>query len=177
MASLPYTEADKKVAVPDMKREDEVGKPSFNIDVEDATDEKKTTDVKHSLQVPQAYNFHGLKLLPYSHPRVQAIMLGCVLFLTVGMYNVITFLGGAGQETTYLSDIANISLYTVFTVFCLISPACLNYFGLRASLCFGGFGYAAYAASLWYVISFPTKAYLVLTIKQGATTALATPAS
>ena len=76
-------------------------------------------------------------------------MLGCVLFLTVGMYNVITFLGGAGQETAYLSDVANIALYTVFTVFCLVSPACLNYFGLRSTLCFGGFGYAAYAASLW----------------------------
>lgn len=61
------------------------------------------------------------------------------------MYSVITFLGGAGQETDYLSDVANIALYAVFTVFCLIAPACLNYFGLRVTLCFGGFGYAAYA--------------------------------
>ena len=104
--------------------------------------------------------------MAYSHPRVQACMLGCVLFLTVGMYNVITFLGGAGQQTAYLSDVANIALYTVFTVSCLVAPACLNYFGLRATLCFGGFGwalffdvqrnlltvmnrYAAYASSLW----------------------------
>ena len=65
------------------------------------------------------------------------------------MYNVITFIGGAGQQTAWLSDIANIALYTVFTVFCLIAPACLNFFGLRTTLCFGGFGYAAYAASLW----------------------------
>lgn len=76
-------------------------------------------------------------------------MLGSVLFMTVGMYNVVTFLGGAGQQTAWLSDIANIALYTVFTVFCLIAPACLNFFGLRATLCFGGFGYAAYVASLW----------------------------
>ncbi len=34
-------------------------------------------------------------------------------------------------------------------VFCLANPACLNYFGLRTSLCFGSIGYAAYAASLW----------------------------
>lgn len=69
--------------------------------------------------------------------------------MTVGMYNVITFIGGAGQQTAWLSDVANIALYCVFTVFCLIAPACLNYFGLQWTLCFGGFGYAAYAASLW----------------------------
>jgi MFS family permease len=113
------------------------------------TEEEATTMVKHSVEVPQTYKVLGLNVYPYSHPRVQAVMLGCVLFLTVGMYNVITFLGGAGQQTAYLSAVANISLYTVFTVFCLVSPACLNYFGLRATLCFGGFGYAAYAASLW----------------------------
>lgn len=76
-------------------------------------------------------------------------MFGLVLFLTVGMYNVLSALGGAGQQTAYLSDISNIALFTVFTVFCLIAPACLNYFGLRPVLCFGGLGYAAYAGSLW----------------------------
>lgn len=76
-------------------------------------------------------------------------MLGFVLFMTVGMYNVIIYLGGAGQQTAYLSDVSNIALYVVFTCFCLIAPACLNFFGLRPTLCFGGVGYAAYAASLW----------------------------
>ena len=75
-------------------------------------------------------------------------MLGCVLFLTVGTYNVITFLGGAGQQTAWLSDWANIVLYTVFSVFCFVAPATLNYLGLRLTLFIGGIGYAAYAASL-----------------------------
>ncbi|KAK8221235.1 major facilitator superfamily domain-containing protein [Phyllosticta capitalensis] len=109
----------------------------------------QTCYVKGSVELPKSHNVCGVTVWAYSHPRVQAIMLGCVLFLTVGMYNVITFLGGAGQQTAWLSDIANISLYTVFTVFNLIAPACLNYFGLRKTLCFGGVGYAAYAASLW----------------------------
>lgn len=69
--------------------------------------------------------------------------------MTVGMYGVIMSLGGAGQETAYLADVSNIALCAVFTVFCLVAPACLNYFGLRPMLCFGGVGYAAYAASLW----------------------------
>lgn len=76
-------------------------------------------------------------------------MLGSVLFMTVGMYVVITYIGGAGQETAWLSDTANIALYSVFAVFSFVAPACLGYFGLRTVLCFGGFGYAAYAASLW----------------------------
>lgn len=76
-------------------------------------------------------------------------MLGSVLFMTVGMFNVITFIGGAGQQSAWLSDTSNIALYTVFSVFCFVAPACLNYFGLRATLCAGGIGYAAYAASLW----------------------------
>lgn len=76
-------------------------------------------------------------------------MLGFVLFMTVGMYNVITFIGGAGQQTAWLASMANIALYTVFVAFCFVAPACLNFFGLRPVLCFGGFGYAAYAASLW----------------------------
>jgi hypothetical protein len=87
--------------------------------------------------------------MAYSHPRAQACMLGCVLFLTVGTYNVIYFLGGAGQQTEYLSDVSNIALYTVFSAFSFVAPATLNYFGLRLTLCFGGFGYAAYASSLW----------------------------
>ncbi|KAF7189746.1 UNC93-like protein [Pseudocercospora fuligena] len=105
--------------------------------------------VRGTSSLPEGYNIFGFKVWAYSHPRVQAIMLGFVLFMTVGMYNVITFLGGAGQQTQWLSDIANIALYTVFTTFCFIAPACLNYFGLQWTLCFGGFGYAAYAASLW----------------------------
>ncbi|OAL39951.1 hypothetical protein AYO20_00864 [Fonsecaea nubica] len=102
-----------------------------------------------TVETPPRFKVLGLSLFPYSHPRVQACLLGLVLFMTVGMYNVLTFLGGAGQQTAYLSDISNIALYTVFSVLCLIAPACLNYFGLRPTLCFGGLGYAAYAASLW----------------------------
>lgn len=76
-------------------------------------------------------------------------MLGSVLFLTVGTYNVITFLGGGGQQSPWLANWANIVLYIVFSAFCFIAPATLNYLGLRLTLFIGGFGYAAYAASLW----------------------------
>ena len=50
----------------------------------------------------------GFEIVAYSHPRSQACLFSCVLFLAAGTYNVITFLGGAGQQTAYLSDVANI---------------------------------------------------------------------
>ena len=98
----------------------------------------------------------GFKIYAYSHSRVQAIMLGMVLFMTVGMYNVIIFLGGAEQQTAYLANISNIALYTVFTVFCMIAPACLIYFGLRPTLCAGGVGYAGVCCQL-VVLQLPWK--------------------
>ena len=101
------------------------------------------------LQLPKPHTIWGFKIWAYSHPRGQAMMLGSVLFMTVGMFNVIIFIGGARQQTAWLSDIANIALYTVFSAFCFVTPTCLNYFGLRVTLCAGGVGYAAYLASLW----------------------------
>ncbi|EXJ84578.1 hypothetical protein A1O3_05248 [Capronia epimyces CBS 606.96] len=113
------------------------------------TSDEAALQVQGSVEVPKPYHVFGLNLYPYRHPRVQTAMLGFVIFLTVGMYHVITAMGGAGQQTATLADGANITLYTVFTVFCFVSPACLNYFGMRATLCFGAVGYAAYASSLW----------------------------
>jgi len=54
--------------------------------------------------LPKPYHILGFEIRAYSHPLAQACLLGCVLFPTVGTYNVITFLGGAGQQTAYLSD-------------------------------------------------------------------------
>jgi hypothetical protein len=76
-------------------------------------------------------------------------MLGIILLMAVGMYGVVMSLGGAGQKTSYLADVSNIELCAVSTVFCLVAPDYLNYFGLRPMLCFGGIRYAAFAASLW----------------------------
>ncbi|KAI1771448.1 MFS general substrate transporter [Hypoxylon cercidicola] len=106
-------------------------------------------DVAKAYELPKPYKILGLNVWAYSHPRVQAIMLGSVLFMTVGMYNVVTFIGGAGQQTAWLSDMSNIALYTVFSAFCFVAPAFLNYFGLRITLCVGGIGYSSYVASLW----------------------------
>jgi hypothetical protein len=119
-----------------------------SLEVSEASCSSFWPSTLHYLQLPKPYHILGFKIMAYSHPRAQACLLGCILFLTVGTYNVITFLGGAGQQTAYLSDVGNIALYTVFCVFCFVAPAFLNYFGLRITLCFGGFGYAACASSL-----------------------------
>lgn len=69
--------------------------------------------------------------------------------MTAGIYQVITALGGAGQESAHLADSASITLFSIFMGFTLLAPAVLNYFGIRLTLGVGSLGYAAYAASLW----------------------------
>lgn len=99
--------------------------------------------------MPKSYILWGIKIPAYSHPRVQVVLLGFVVFMTAGIYQVITALGGAGQQSPHLADSASITLFSVFMGLTLIAPATLNYLGIRLTLSIGSLGYAAYAASLW----------------------------
>jgi hypothetical protein len=99
--------------------------------------------------MPKSYHIWGLTIPAYRHPRVQVVVLGLVVFMTAGIYQVITALGGAGQQSPHLADSASITLFSIFMAFTLMAPAVLNYFGIRLTLAFGSLGYAAYSASLW----------------------------
>ncbi|OQV05104.1 hypothetical protein CLAIMM_09897 [Cladophialophora immunda] len=111
--------------------------------------EEAALRVKGSMQMPKSYHIWGLTIPAYRHPRVQVVVLGLVIFMTAGIYQVITALGGAGQQSPHLADSASITLFSVFMAFTLMAPAALNYFGIRLTLSFGSLGYAAYSASLW----------------------------
>ncbi|RDW64122.1 hypothetical protein BP5796_10624 [Coleophoma crateriformis] len=115
----------------------------------DTSADEAATQIPGSVELPRSYHVCGLTFFAYTHPRIQTAMLGMVIFLTVGMYHVLSALGGAGQQTAYLADMASITLYAVFAAFALLAPAILSYFGIRITLFLGGLGYAAYAASLW----------------------------
>lgn len=91
-------------------------------------------------ELPKPYRVGPVKVPSIYHPRVQLLVLSMAIFSTVGMYTVLVNIGGAGQATAELSDKANIALYTVFLVFCLVAPGCLTYFGMRKCLVFGIFG-------------------------------------
>jgi hypothetical protein len=59
----------------------------------------------------------------------------------------ITRMGGGGQLDSSISAKANTALYTTFAVFGFTAGTFLNYFGAKATLAIGGFGYAVFAAS------------------------------
>lgn len=62
-------------------------------------------------------------------------------------FNALNGLGAAGQLDSQVQSNALVALYTTFAVFGFFAGTGLNYFGAKASLAFGGLGYALYSAS------------------------------
>ncbi|ODV97549.1 hypothetical protein PACTADRAFT_83019 [Pachysolen tannophilus NRRL Y-2460] len=88
-------------------------------------------------------------ILPrYSDAISQILMVSFVCFLTPGMYNALSGIGGAGLSDVSLADNANVALYSTFATFGFFSGVICNTIGARACLAFGGLGYALYSASL-----------------------------
>ncbi|CAN6675139.1 hypothetical protein TRVA0_095S00188 [Trichomonascus vanleenenianus] len=79
----------------------------------------------------------------------QAFIAGLVNFLSIGMYNVLTSLGGAGQLDPKVASISNTILYSLFAATSLCSGPVVNHFGPRWSLFVGALGFVLYGGSFW----------------------------
>jgi len=89
-----------------------------------------------------------ISLPPWRSPISQVMLTGFVCFLCPGMFNALNGIGGGGQVGA--SDVnakANTALYTTFAVVGFTAGTFLNRFGAKATLAFGGIGYAVYSAS------------------------------
>ncbi|KAF8252201.1 MFS general substrate transporter [Wilcoxina mikolae CBS 423.85] len=86
-------------------------------------------------------------LPPWRSPISQVILTGFVCFLCPGMFNALNGIGGGGQLDSSVNSKANTALYTTFAVFGFTAGTFLNYFGAKATLAVGGFGYSVYSAS------------------------------
>jgi len=64
------------------------------------------------------------------------------------MFNALNGLGAGGQVESSVTSNALTALYCTFAVFGFVAGTALNYFGARATLAFGGVGYALYSISL-----------------------------
>ncbi|CAI5758418.1 unnamed protein product [Candida verbasci] len=91
-------------------------------------------------------NLFGLKFR-YSNAMTQIVMVAFVIFLTPGMFNALTGIG-ASIEDRVTSDNASVALYSTFATIGFFAGTICNSLGVRASLTFGGTGYAIYAGSL-----------------------------
>ncbi|KAF3906507.1 hypothetical protein ABW20_dc0107013 [Dactylellina cionopaga] len=63
------------------------------------------------------------------------------------MYNALSGLGGGGQLDPTVADESTVALYSTFASVAFFSGTICNKIGIKATLSFGGFGYALYSAS------------------------------
>ncbi|CAK7893971.1 hypothetical protein CAAN1_02S08130 [[Candida] anglica] len=105
---------------------------------------------EHFVYDPNAwYNRKLFGFLPaYSNASFQIVMLAIVIFLTPGMYNALTGLGGSGISDKKTADNASVALYSTFATIGFFGGTICNIAGPRFCLCLGGSGYLLYAGSL-----------------------------
>ncbi|KAL1964468.1 hypothetical protein VTN77DRAFT_6894 [Rasamsonia byssochlamydoides] len=131
--------------------------PSIMDDVKDTNEETIPIDESGIAVVeaqvydtpPRGYRIAGIMIPPYRSPIVQTIIISFVHLLVVGMFNVLSALGGGGQIDPTTSNNANTILYSLFCVFCLMSGSVCNFLGPKVTLAAGGIGYSLLSASFW----------------------------
>lgn len=52
----------------------------------------------------------------YASPPAQLLVIALVCFLCPGMFNALNGMGGGGQVDAHASDLANVALYSTFSV-------------------------------------------------------------
>lgn len=107
-------------------------------------------DVEVYHETPKGYRIPGLFTLPaYRAPITQCIIIAFVHLLVVGMFNVLSALGGGGQVDPTTSNNANTILYSLFCALALVSGSVCNFLGPKVTLATGGIGYSLLSASYW----------------------------
>ncbi|RCK67616.1 hypothetical protein Cantr_02344 [Candida viswanathii] len=91
-------------------------------------------------------NFLGAQFR-FSSAMTQIVLLSFVVFLTPGMFNALSGIGASISDKG-VADTANMSLYITFSTIGFFAGTICNTIGVRASLMFGGIGYAIYSGSL-----------------------------
>ncbi|KAJ5623639.1 hypothetical protein N7490_012244 [Penicillium lividum] len=106
-------------------------------------------DMEGYHKIPLGYQFGRFTLPAYRSPITQCVIIAIVHLLVVGMFNVLSALGGGGQVDPTTSNNANTILYSLFCVFALVSGSVCNFLGPRITLATGGIGYSLLSASYW----------------------------
>ncbi|KXT12607.1 hypothetical protein AC579_367 [Pseudocercospora musae] len=118
------------------------------FDQQSALEDPKTS-VTEFLAPPPGHKILGLTLPAYRSPIFQTLLVSLVQLLVVGIFNVLSALGGGGQVNPETSNNANTILYSLFAAFSLLAGSVTNYLGPKWTLATGGIGYSLLAASFW----------------------------
>lgn len=124
-------------------------------------------ELKHHTpeEIAESGKWYDKRLVPhipqYSNSMVQIVMLAFVLFLTPGMFNALTGIGGGGISDITTADNANVALYSTFATIGFFAGTICNYVGIKACLIGGGTGYGVYAASLLCFYHTQNKGFVI----------------
>lgn len=128
------------------------GKKSTSSDVvanEDASKASSIGSRREHLTPPKGYRVLGMTIPNYRSPIIQTLIISVVHLLVVGMFNVLSALGGGGQVDPTTNNNASTILYGLFCVLSLTAGSVCNYLGPKVTLAAGGVGYSLYSASFW----------------------------
>ncbi|ODV76759.1 MFS general substrate transporter [Suhomyces tanzawaensis NRRL Y-17324] len=96
----------------------------------------------------------------FSDSMTQVVMLSFVVFMTPGMYNALSGIGASIKDVK-TSDNSVVALYSTFATIGFFGGTICNTIGVRASLIFGGIGYALYSASLLCYYHTENKGFVI----------------
>ncbi|CAN6655245.1 hypothetical protein TRVA0_028S00320 [Trichomonascus vanleenenianus] len=115
-----------------------------------ANDANEFTVVQEKRWYNTGLKIFGKQLPAYNAASVQLLMVSIVFFLTPGMFNALSGLGGSGLGEQYHQTAANsnVALYCTFATIGFFSGTIVNTLGPRITLAIGGVGYALNSASL-----------------------------
>ncbi|KAJ5730686.1 uncharacterized protein N7483_005194 [Penicillium malachiteum] len=133
--------------------QDQQDLPKMTKDVKETHDKPDAMvgdmEIFQDTRVPKGYRVAGFTLPAYRAPITQCIIIAFVHLLVVGMFNVLSALGGGGQVDPTTSNNANTILYSLFCAFALVSGSVCNFLGPKVTLAAGGIGYSLLSASYW----------------------------
>ncbi|ODV96521.1 hypothetical protein PACTADRAFT_41277 [Pachysolen tannophilus NRRL Y-2460] len=118
------------------------------VSKEENADLESLSSIDNNKWYNKSKTIFGYKLLPYSQGRSQILMVSFVVFMIVGMSSAIGGLGAGGTLNATVVNNSNVAVYTAFAFLAFFCGPICNKIGVRATLCFGGWGYALYYGSL-----------------------------
>ncbi|KAL9937313.1 hypothetical protein V8E36_003722 [Tilletia maclaganii] len=83
----------------------------------------------------------------YDSTTTQVFIVAFVCFLTPGLFNALSGIGGGGQVDNSISEKSSIALYSTFATVSFFAGSIHNKLGTRLTLYLGSLGYALYSAS------------------------------
>lgn len=102
------------------------------------------------------------KSFRYNSPITQVVLIALVCFCCPGMFNVLSGMGGGGQENDQAANDANTALNTTLAVFGILGGGIYNLLGPHVTLFAGCSTYILYAGSFLYYNHYHNETFAVI---------------